>query len=269
MARDTSALAHGRQPAPPDGAPCWQHKCAAYSLAAMRVRILAIGSACFALLLVSSPASAQALLGLLLGEKLATPTFNMGFEIGVNFSNLEGLDPADRMNRTVFGLFGDWRFSENFHLTGAILPFAGRGAEGLAPIPTGDPGIDGQVAGGSMARSLNYLEIPVLMKWAPAREEGFRIGAGPSFGVLTGANDRYESVTPAGTQYVLERDIGGELPGFDFGLSLDVEWRFQLLSIAARYTHGLTDMRQDGSPDAVHTRVLTGTGRIYVGKKPS
>jgi hypothetical protein len=58
------------------------------------------------------------------------------------------------------------------------------------------------------------------------------------------------------------------LPGFDFGLSVDVEWRFKLLSIAARCTQGVTDMRQEGSPDVVHTRLLTGTGRIYLGKKP-
>ena len=235
----------------------------------MRSTRAALACACLALFQPSAPARAQVLIGYLFGEKLATPTFNMGFEIGVNFSNLDGLDPAERMNRTVFGLFGDWRFSENFHLTGAILPFAGRGAEGLAPVATGDPGIDGQIVGSSMTRSLNYLEIPVLMKWAPAREEGFRIGAGPSFGLLTGANDRYESATSAGTQYILERDIGGELPGFDLGLSVDVEWRFKLLSIAARYTHGVTDMRQEGSPDAVYTRLLTGTGRIYLGKKPS
>jgi hypothetical protein len=233
----------------------------------MRSRTATLGAACVALLLVSTPARAQVLLGYLFGEKLASPTFNMGFEVGVNFSNLDGLDDAERMNRTVFGLFGDWRFSENFHLTGAVLPFAGRGAEGLAPVPTGDPEIDSQTAAGTMKRSLNYVEIPLLLKWAPHREEGFRIGAGPSFGLVTGANDRYDATSSGGTHYTIERDIGGQLPGFDFGLSLDVEWRLKLLSIAARYTHGLTDMRQDGSPNANYSRVLTGTGRIYLGKK--
>jgi len=208
-------------------------------------------------------------MGYLFGDKLATQTFNMGFEVGVNFSNLEGVPEADRMNRTVFGLFGDWRFSENFHLGGAVLPFAGRGAEGLAPVPTGDPDVDRQTAGSTMKRSLNYVEIPVLLRWAPQREEGFRIGAGPSFGIVTGATDRYACVSPAGTHYVLERGIGSQLPGLDLGLSLDVEWRFKMLSIAARYTEGFTDMSQEGSADAIHTRVLTGTGRIYLGKKPS
>jgi hypothetical protein len=194
----------------------------------------------------SAPAHAQVLLGSLLGGKLASPTFNMGFEVGINFSNLDGFSESERLNRTVFGLFADWRFSPNFHLGGAVLPFAGRGATGLAPVPVGDPEFDAQTAGGSMERSLRYVEIPVLLKWAPKRDEGFRMGAGPSLGIVTGATDRYEATTSAGTQYKLERDIADELPGLDVGVSVDVEWRFPMLAIAARYTQGLTDMRHPG-----------------------
>jgi hypothetical protein len=90
---------------------------------------------------------------------------------------------------------------------------------------------------------------------------------GPSFGIVTGATDRYSATTPDGADYVLERDIGDELPGLDLGLSAEVEWRFWMLAIAARYTHGLTDMRAEGTAEAVHSRVLTGTGRIYLGRK--
>jgi hypothetical protein len=222
-----------------------------------------------AVLLLGAPARAQVLIGYLFGEKLSTPTFNLGFEVGANFTNLDGFAGADRMNRPVFGLFGDWRFSENFHFGGAVLPIAGRGAQDLAPAPTGDPDFDRQIAGRTMRRSLDYVEIPLLLKWAPRREEGVRVGAGPSIGIVTGATDRYDAVTPAGMHYVLERDIGGQVPTLDMGLSLEVEWRFPLLSIAARYTQGLTDMRQEGTSDAIYSRVLTGTGRIYLGKKPS
>ena len=235
----------------------------------MRTRCGGIVLAVAVGLLLTTPARAQVLMGYLFGEKLASPTFNLGFEIGLNFSTLDGLDGAERTKRTVFGLFGDWRFSEHFHLAGALLPFAGRGAEGATPTPTGDPEIDSQVTDGTMKRSLSYLEFPVLLKWAPKREEGFRIGAGPSFGVVTGANDRYQSTTSAGSSYVLERSIEDQLPSLDFGLSVDVEWRFWMLAIAARYTHGLTDMRQAGSNEAVYSRVLTGTGRIYLGRKPT
>jgi hypothetical protein len=234
--------------------------------AARDCRVLAILTL---LLTPSTSLQAQVLIGYLFGEKLASPTFNMGFEVGINFATLNGMDGAERTTKTVFGLFADWRFSEHFHLTGAFLPFAGRGADGLEPVPTGDPAIDSQTQGGTMSRSMHLIEFPVLLKWAPKREEGFRIGAGPSFGLITGANDRYESRTAAGTSYTLENDIGDQIPGLDFGMSLDLEYRLPFLSIAARYTHGLTDISQSGSSEAVHSRTLTGTGRIYLGKKKS
>jgi hypothetical protein len=218
-----------------------------------------------ALLAATRPARGQVLIGYLFGEKLASETFNMGFEIGINFSTLDGMGQADRDRKTVFGLFADWRFSEHFHFGAALLPIAGRGASGLVPVPTGDPALDEQTAGGTMARNLGYLEIPLLLRWAPKRETGFRAGVGPSFGIITSANDRYEATTVAGTPYVLERDIKDETASVDVGLSADVEWRFPMLSIAARYTHGLTDIDEGAS--VVKTRTLTGTGRIYLGKK--
>jgi Outer membrane protein beta-barrel domain len=224
--------------------------------------------ALLALFASAAPARAQVLIGYLFGEKLATPTFNMGFEVGVNFANLEGLD-GDRMNRSVFGLFADWRFSEHVHFGGAVLPFAGRGTEDVAPVATGDATFDQQTAGSSMDRSLDYVEIPLILKWAPKRDEGIRVGVGPSLGIVTGAKDRYAVVSPAGMKYVLERDISGKVPGLDMGISFDVEYRIQFVSVAVRYTHGLTDMSLDGSPDAVHSHVLTGTGRIALGKKPA
>ena len=233
-----------------------------------RTPVLFIPVVAFALVSASVPAHGQVLLGSLLGGKLASDTFNMGFEVGINFSHPDGFPESERLNRTVFGLFADWRFSEHVHLGGAVLPFAGRGAADLAPVATGDPEFDAQTAEGSMERSLGYLEVPVLLRWAPKRDEGFRIGAGPSFGFVTGATDRYEAVTTDGLPYLLERDIDDQLPGLDLGVSVDVEWRLPMLSIAARYTHGLTDMRHDGAPDAIHSRVLTGTGRIYLGRKP-
>ena len=221
-----------------------------------------------AFLLFAAPARAQVLVGYVFGDLLASKTFNMGFEIGLNFSTLSGLDGAERTNWTVFGLFADWRFSEHFHFGGAILPIAGRGASGITPAPTGDPSIDGQVQGATAKRGISTIEVPLLLKWAPKRETGFRIGAGPSLAFITDAVDRYDVASPSGG-YVLERDIRGQLPNLDVGISVDAEWRFKILAIAVRYTEGLTDLRLPGEARAVHSRVLTGTGRIALGKKPA
>ena len=103
---------------------------------AMTLRSFRLAAA--ALLLFAAPARAQVLVGYLLGEKLSSPTFNIGFELGVNFANLDGLDGADRVTKPVFGLFADWRFSEHFHLGGAFLPLYSRGAKGITPVLLGD-----------------------------------------------------------------------------------------------------------------------------------
>ncbi|HEX9165041.1 MAG TPA: porin family protein [Gemmatimonadales bacterium] len=225
-----------------------------------------LAAAAILLSLAAAPLQGQVLIGYIFSELLTTPTFNVGFELGMNFASLDGLEGAERTSKTVFGIFTDWRFSEHFHLGSGILPIAARGADGMVPVPTGDPAIDGQTANGVMNRNLGMVEIPLVLKWAPKRESGFRIGAGPSLGIITGASDRYEATTAAGTPYVLERDIKDQLPGMDFGLSFDVEWRFPMFSVAARYTHGLTDIGHTGATEAVYSRTLTGTGRIYLGK---
>ena len=213
------------------------------------------------------PASGQVLIGYLLGEVLSTPTFNVGFEIGLNFATLDGMGEADRIKTSVFGLFADWRFSEHFHFGTGFLPKAARGAGGLAPAPTGDPDIDLQTADGTMARELSYIEVPLILKWAPKRETGFRLGVGPSLGLVTGARDRYKATTEGGTPYVLERDIEDAVNSLDLGISAEVEWRFQMLSVAVRYTSGLTELGPGHDGESFRTRTLTGTGRIYLGKK--
>jgi hypothetical protein len=161
-------------------------------------------------MLAGAEAHAQVLLGTLLGSTLASPTFNMGFEVGVNFSPLDGFPESERMNKTVFGLFSDWRFSQHFHPGRCPAALAGRGATGLAPVAVGDPGSMRKrpVAGWSGA---SLRRNPRAVKWAPKRDEGFRMGAGPSLGIVTAATDR-PSDDLLGTAYKLERDIADHLP---------------------------------------------------------
>jgi hypothetical protein len=213
-----------------------------------------------------APASAQVLMGILAGSLLSGEHFNIGFEIGMNFSDLDDMKGADRMNNAVFGLFADWRFSEHFHLGGSLLPVSSRGATDLDPVPTGDPTFDGLTANGTMERELKYVDIPILLRWAPKRETGFRIGAGPQIGFRTGATDRYEAKTSGGSKFTAERDIEGRIAGVDAGISVDVEYRLKLLAIGARYTHGLVDTDESPGGGTVYNRVLTGSGRIYLGK---
>ena len=216
--------------------------------------------------MISAPAGGQVLIGMLFGGAVASENFNVGFEIGMNLSNVDGLDGASRARGSLVGLFASWRFSEHYHLFTAVLPLSNKGAKDADPIPLNDPTLDPIVATGTMARDLSYFDIPVLVQLAQRRDGGFRIGVGPQVGILLSAKDRYAGVTPEGTHVVVENDIEDDVERFDAGVAFDAEYRFGAipLAIGLRYYYGLTDAMQ-GSGPAMHNHVLSGSGRIALG----
>ena len=214
----------------------------------------------------SAPAHGQVLIGMLFGSALASEDFNIGFEVGMNLSTVDGLDGASVARGSLVGLFGSWRFSERYHLFTAILPLSNKGAKDADPIPLSDPTLDPLVATGTMARDLSYVDIPVLLQLAQRRDGGLRIGAGPQFGILLSANDRYAGTTPQGTHVVIENDIEDAVERFDAGVAFDAEYRFGAipLAIGVRYYYGLTDAMRGAGPE-LHNQVLSGSGRIALG----
>jgi hypothetical protein len=217
-------------------------------------RVVACAAA--SLLLSCAPASAQD----------ASDTFRVGLEAGLSFTNLDGLGGSDRLNRVVFGVVGDWKYSEHVHFGAALLPLAGRGADGLAPVPTGDSTIDAQIPGSTMKRSLDYFEIPLLVRWAPERDLGFASVSGRRSASSRAPRIATRASRLRGTHYQIERSITNQLTGIDLGFSLEAEWRFPQAAIALRFTRGHTDVSQNGSPEESHSRALTATGQMYFGK---
>jgi hypothetical protein len=217
------------------------------------------------------PAEGQVLLGWLMGEFLTTETFNVGFDIGMNFSTLTGLENAKRDRGALFGLFGEWRFHPNVHLQVGFIPISDKGAKDIDPIPFDDPELDPLVSGGTMIRDLSTLDFPILLQYATGPDKGLRIGAGPQFNIITGARDRYEGLTSEGSVVVIEEDLKetDRLKGLEAGIAFDIEYQFTpTLGIGVRYFHGLTDI--DDTPGyTVRSRVLSGSGRIALGKRKS
>jgi hypothetical protein len=213
------------------------------------------------------PAEGQVLMGWFFGEVLTTETFNVGFDIGMNFSTLSGLENAERVSGALFGLFAEWRFHPNIHLQPGFIPVSYKGAQNIDPIAFDDPELDPIVAGGTMTRNLNMLDFPILLQYATGPDKGLRVGAGPQFNIITGAKDRYEGLTAAGTAVVIEQDLKDRLKGFEAGIAFDIEYQIGLsLAIGVRYFHGLTDM--DDTPGFTSmSRVLSGSGRIALGRR--
>jgi len=225
-----------------------------------------------ALSLLAIPAKSQVLIGALLGSALSSPTFNIGFDIGLNFAKLDGMDGAERATGPMIGLFASWRFSEHYHLWFDVIPLSTKGARDATPVPLGDSTLDPMIAGGRLDRALNYIDFPVLLQYAPHRDAGFRFGVGGQVGILLSANDRYEAVSPQGTPLVIERDIEDAVRPVDAGWVASVEYRIPKLSFAigVRYYTAATTLFQSNDAPSIKQRVLSGTGRISLGvKKPA
>lgn len=218
-----------------------------------------------ALALGPKPVEGQVLVAWLLGEKLTTENFNVGIDIGMNFSTLSGLENAERMNGTLFGLFAEWRFHPRFHLQPGLLVLSKKGAQGIDPIGFEDVELDPLVSGGTMTRNLDFLDIPILLQYAAGTDQGLRVGAGPQLNILLGGLDRYEGLTSEGTKVIIEEDVKNQLETLEVGIAFDVEYQFSFgIAIGVRYFHGLTDM--DGSTGFTSkSRVLSGSGRISLG----
>lgn len=216
--------------------------------------------------LIAAPAQAQVLIGMLLGGALASETFNIGFEIGMNLSTVDGLKGASWSRGSLLGLFASWRFSEHYHLYTGIMPLSNKGAKDADPIPLSDPTLDPILATGKMERDLGYFDIPIILQLAQRRDGGFRVGVGPQIGILLSAKDRYAGVTPQGTPVTIENDIEKATQRFDAGVAFDAEYRITgiPLAIGLRYYYGLTDAMK-GSGSALHNQVLSGSGRISLG----
>jgi len=212
------------------------------------------------------PAEGQVVVGWLLDEFLTTETFNVGVDIGMNFSTLDGLENATRNSGAMFGLFGEWRFHPHIHLQSGFIPVSDKGALNIVPIPFDDPELDPLVSG-TMTREMNTLDFYTLLQYATGPDKGLRVGAGPQFNIITGAVDRYEGLTSAGTAVVIEQDLENRLKGFEAGIAFDVEYQIgSSIAIGVRYFHGLTDI--DDTPGfTVKSRVLSGSGRIALGRR--
>lgn len=136
-----------------------------------------------------------------------------GVKAGVNFANLSGDDVEEADSRTSFhlGLIAEIMLSENFAVQPEVL-YSGQGAEE-----------------GDMTLKLDYITIPVMLKYYVSN--GLSIEAGPQVGFNVLAEAEGEDIEDVKT------DIGA---GLGLGYALNQGIFFQ-----ARYNFGFSDIVED------------------------
>ncbi|MFO7446171.1 MAG: porin family protein [Ignavibacteriaceae bacterium] len=166
---------------------------------------------------------------------------NFGVKAGLNVSNFGGDDADDTDSKTglVLGGYMIYRFSDMFALQPELL-YSMKGATGEA-------------FGADATVSLNYIEIPVLVKFLIPIAGGSSVTpavfAGPAIGFNVSANSELEIANQT-----IEEDIKDNVQSLDLGLALGASIDFPVgmntLGFDVRYTLGLTSWSDVSGVDA-------------------
>jgi Outer membrane protein beta-barrel domain len=213
-----------------------------------------------------------ALLVLIFGEKAASENFYFSLKIGASYSMITGVeDGKDRIGAN-FGLINNIRINDRLFLTPEFVPLAPRGVKDVPILTTGDPNLDELLTNpGSTDRKLNYIDVPVLLRYHLT--ERLRISAGPQISFLIGAEDIYRSEPIDNVVLTTNIDIKKRLSPLDFGGVIDISYLFSKphggkgMLLYLRYNLGFTDMIKENTGDPYrHSAIQFGAAFPFIEK---
>lgn len=154
-----------------------------------------------------------------------------GVRLGVNISDISGLEDTRAKTGLNIGIFGNVHFSDFYELQ-LELSFSGQGAYVALDVvndyydPENDVYVEEIIDGEELRKDINYGSIGFMNKFF-IPDTGLHLIAGPSIDVTHDSNDFF----------------GGLFPSVDFTLAAGIGYEFPFgLSIEARYKQGLLDI---------------------------
>lgn len=171
-----------------------------------------------------------------LTASLSQAQVGFGIKGGVNFANVGGAD-APPNSKTLTGFAAGGYLEISLPMLFTIQPEVLYSQKGF----TADENFLGTNV--KVTGSLNYLEIPVLLKYSlPVPVVKPSLYAGPAMGILLSAKGKAEA---AGQSQ--EEDIKSQTANTDFGLVLGASANVAIINVDVRYTLGLTTIDKNGT----------------------
>ena len=178
-----------------------------------------------------------------------------GIKAGMNVSSLsDGADLDDSKSKIGFnaGVFANIPLASSFSIQPEVL------YNDLGSKVTRKYTVLGNEYKAEYSRNLGYVAVPVMFQYNVI--PNLYLEAGPEFGFLVTAKDKFKSSTNGnsnGTETAeLDKD---DFNTFNFGIGLGAGYYFtDNIGITARYTAGLTDIAKDrpSGTDAIRNNVF-------------
>ena len=203
----------------------------------------------------------QALIILLFGDKLSTPTFQMGVNADISYTTVTGTDNADPYMNWAFGALFEYKMSEKWYLGFDLTLKTPAGATNINPLFPPDSAIYDFAKDIKTTLKSNYISLPVWIKYKTGK---FKWGIGAQVAYRSGSTQITEGTTHTGTDFKGEYDLDNLdlLNSWDFALSGTIDYYFDLekdmksLRLSLKYAYGLTDIIKDNSGDAIYNSQL-------------
>lgn len=197
---------------------------------------------------------------LVLGAAIAMSSLTFaqqfGIKAGMNVSSIsDDASLSDQGSKIGFnaGLFMNAPLAANFSIQPEIL-YNNLGSK----VYLSETDINGTTYRNEYARHLDYITVPVMFQYNAT--PSFYLEAGPEFGLMVSAKDKYKSTENGVAQNSVESDISTDnFNTFNFGVGIGAGYYFTPnVGLTARYVAGVTDIakeRPNGS-DAVRNNVF-------------
>ena len=212
--------------------------------------------------------NAQALLIILFGDQLSTETFQAGINASGSASTLTGLSQGQYRYDWAFGAFGELKLSPDWFLHLDLTIKTPAGAKDVKPFEDPHEITDSIFTGLSVTRKINYITLPVYIKYAVG---SFKFGVGGQVGYMTSATDVYSGSTVLGDEFSMDRKVMGYFNRWDAGLTGMVDFFFRpdeemkSLRLSLSYYYGLLDVMKENSGSAVNNSIFLLSLAIPIG----
>jgi hypothetical protein len=224
-------------------------------------------------LIFGNIAKSQVLISLLFGDKLNSPNIEFGLEGGWNFSTIQNLEPSKSLGKFNLGFYFDFKLKHSPHWmfnTGVIVK-SGMGADGLPVYSTGDANLDNAFKGGSVSRTINYFNVPLLMKYT--FKNHMFVKGGIQLGLCYNAYDDFTNSKKEENDLNYTLKVKDNFHPLDAGLAIGAGYRLMKgngMNFNVQYYYGMVDVVIDDSSPNQYNRGLYLTVGIPIGrgKKP-
>jgi hypothetical protein len=213
-------------------------------------------------------AQSQVIMSLIFGDKLNSPNIEFGLEGGANFSTISNLDSDYRTDFNL-GFYFDFVLKENdpswIFNTGVIVKST-MGAKGIDIYSLNDEKLDAVFAEGSIKRTINYFNVPLMIKYK--FDNNIYVKAGTQLGLLSTANDMFHQ-NYYGDDVEYKKNIRDKIHVVDAGLVIGAGYRIKTkhgMNVGLQYYYGLVPLlKGDDSPNQ-YNRSLYVTAGLPIGK---